>query len=144
MATRRFLAAGLAALLMGGTPALAQQATGTIAGKATDEARQPYSDYSVQLRDAASGQIAATAPLSGQGQFSFADLQLSRRFLVELFNTRESKVVCTEGPYVLAAGAPNKTDVNIDCGKAPAALWLLAAGAGTAAAIALATNSTSN
>jgi hypothetical protein len=34
--------------------------------------------------------------------------------------------------------------VNIDCGKVPAAVWLLAAGAGTAAAIALATNSTSN
>jgi hypothetical protein len=45
---------------------------------------------------------------------------------------------------VLATGAANRTDVNIDCGKAPAALWLLAAGAGTAAAIALATNSTSN
>ena len=145
MATRRFLAAGLAALLtIGVSPALAQQATGTIAGKATDEARQPYSDYSVQLRDAASGQIAGTAQLNGQGQFSFGDLQLSRRFLVELYNTRESKVVCTEGPYVLAPGATSRTDVNIDCGKAPAALWLLAAGAGTAAAIALATNSTSN
>jgi hypothetical protein len=145
MATRRFLAAGLAALLtLGVSPTLAQQATGTIAGTATDEARQPYSDFSVQLRDAASGQIAGTSPLNGQGQFNFADLQLSRRFLVELYNTRESRVVCTEGPYVLAPDAPSRTDVNIDCGKVPAAVWLLAAGAGTAAAIALATNSTSN
>ena len=59
-------------------------------------------------------------------------------------NIKQNKVVCTEGPYVLATGSPTKADVNIDCGKAPAALWLLAAGAGTAAAIALATNSTSN
>ena len=145
MATRRFLAAGLAALLtVGVSPALAQQANGSIAGKATDEARQPYSDYTVQLRDAATGQVAGTVTLGTQGQFSFSGLQLSQRFIVELYNTKESKVVCTEGPYVLATGAPSKTDVNIDCGKAPAALWLLAAGAGTAAAIALTTNSTSN
>ena len=145
MAPRRFLAAGLAAFLaVGVSPALAQQSNGSIAGKATDEARQPYSDYSVQLRDAASGQIAGTSPLTAQGQFTFTELQLSRRFLVELYSTKESKVVCTEGPYVLATGTPNRTDVNIDCGKAPAALWLLAAGAGTAAAIAVTTNSTSN
>jgi hypothetical protein len=145
MATRRFLAAGLAALLASGvSPALAQQSTGTLAGKATDEARQPYSEYSVQLRDAATGTIEGTTPLTIQGQFSFSELPLSRRFLVELYSTKDSKVICTEGPYVLATGSTSKTDVNIDCGKAPAALWLLAAGAGTAAAIALTTNSTSN
>jgi len=145
MAPQRFLAAGLAALLIaGGSPALAQQANGTIAGKATDEARKPYSDYSIQLRDAASGQLAGTVSLTTQGTFTFNELPLSKRLLVELYSLKDSKVVCTEGPYVLAPGNPNKTNVNIDCGKKPASLWLLAAGAGTAAAVALTTNSASN
>jgi hypothetical protein len=145
MAPQRFLAAGLAALMMCGvSPALAQQANGSIAGKATDEARKPYSDYSIQLRDAVSGQIAGTVALTTEGRFTFNQLPFTKRFLVELYNIKQNKVVCTEGPYVLATGSPTKADVNIDCGKAPAALWLLAAGAGTAAAIALATNSTSN
>jgi hypothetical protein len=144
MTTRRIVATGLAVLLAcGASPLLAQQANGSLTGKATDEARQPYSDYQVQLRDAATGQVVSTVPLNAQGQFSFSNLQLSRRFLVELYHARESRVVCTEGPYTLAATATSRTDVNIDCGKAPAAWWLLAAGAGTAAAVALATNSAS-
>ena len=36
-----------------------------------------------------------------------------------------------------------KTDVTIECGKAPAILWLLVAGAGTASAVALSTASAS-
>ncbi len=121
----------------------AQQTTGSISGKASDEARQPFSDYAVQLRDASTGQIASTVPLDTKGLFTFADVELQRQFLVELYNTKENKLICTEGPYVLATQLPNKTDVNIDCGRAPAALWLLAAGAGTAAAIAIATTSAS-
>ena len=145
MAPQRFLAAGLAALLMaGGSPALAQQANGTIAGKATDEARKPYSNYSIQFRDTSTGQVAGTASLFTDGTFSFDELPLGKRFLVELRNVKDNKVVCTEGPYVVSASAPIKSGVNIDCGKAPAALWLLAAGAGTAAAVALTTNSASN
>jgi hypothetical protein len=144
MAPRLFAASVATVLALGFSSVLAQQAAGVIAGRATDEARQPFSDYSVQLRDVASGQIAATKPLNGQGQFDFDGLPLARQFLVELYDTREKKVVCTEGPYRLAATAPSRTDVNIDCGKVPAAAWLLAAGAGTAAAIALTTTSTSN
>jgi hypothetical protein len=143
MAFRRSLAAGLMALLAApAVPVSGRQATGTIAG-ATDEARHPFGDYSVQIRDVASGQIAAAATLSGQGRFSVADLQLSRRFLVELYDTRATRVVCTEGPYLLTSDAPTRTDVVIDCGKAPAAPWLLAASTGTAAAIALTTHSPS-
>jgi hypothetical protein len=135
----------LAALLaVGVSPAMAQQTAGIISGKATDEAKQPYSDYAVQLRDAATGQVVGTQPLNPQGQFSFSGVEMARRYLVELFNTKQNKVVCTEGPYVLSAATlPSKTDVNIDCGRAPAALWLLAAGAGAAAAIAVATRSVS-
>src|SRR5262245_52661953 len=85
MATRRILAAGLAGLrAFGMSPALAQQANGVLAGKATDEAKQPYSDYAVQLRDAVSGQVVTMSPLTQQGQFSFKSVPLSRKFLVEL------------------------------------------------------------
>jgi hypothetical protein len=145
MAPQRFLAAGLAALLLaGGAPALAQQANGTIAGKATDEAKKPYNDYSIRIRDAATGQIATTTKLEADGKFSANQLPVGARLLVELYQENNNRVVCTEGPYTLAPGSPNKNDVNIDCGKKPSAPWLLAAAAGTAAAVALTTNSASN
>lgn len=146
MTIRRILAASLAAMLtLGVSPVMAQQASGIISGKATDEAKQPYSDYNVQLRDAKSGQVVGTAlTLNPQGQFSFSNVEISRSLLVELVSKKQNnKVICTEGPYTLTAQAASKTDVNIDCGKAPAALWLLAAGAGTAAALAIATRSAS-
>jgi len=138
-------------MALGTVPAMAQQAAqttpagnGVIAGRATDEAKQPYSDYAVQLRDAATGRVVTAQPLNAQGQFGFSGLELSRRYLVELFNTRENKLVCTEGPYYLSSPTMvSKNDVNVDCGKAPAALWLLVAGAGTAGAIAIVTRSVS-
>ena len=46
-------------------------APGTVGGKATDEAKKPYSDYAVQLRDVSNGQVANTKALDLQGQFSF-------------------------------------------------------------------------
>ncbi len=144
MAMRRVLAAGVAIVLgLGAVPATAQQTIGSIAGRATDEAKKPYADYSVQLRDASTGQVVGTVPLDAQGMFSFSNLEVSRRFLVELYNTREKEVVCTEGPYPLAPNAARRADVNIDCGSAPAALWLLAAGAGAVAAVAVVTTSAS-
>ncbi|MEO8481910.1 MAG: hypothetical protein ABI634_06845 [Acidobacteriota bacterium] len=132
-----------ALLVIGISPALAQQVTGSISGKATDEAKKPYTNYSVQLRDAESGQLVGTAPLDDKGLFSFANLQVSRRFLVELYEVKDRKIICTEGPYPLMPNAANRSNVNIDCGVAPAALWLLAAGAGTVAAVAVATESAS-
>ena len=125
------------------TPSFAQQTNGIISGTADDEAKQPYADYSVQLRDAATGQIINTAQLNDQGRFSFENVGLSRRMLVELVNVKEKDIVCTEGPFVLTPQGVSRTDVNIDCGKVPAAFWILAAGAGTAAAIALADQSPS-
>lgn len=123
---------------------LAQQTSGMLAGKATDEAKKPYADYAVQLRDVATGQIAASQALNDQGQFSFSGVQMSRRYLVELFQIKERKVVCTEGPYVLSVPSlPSKTDINIDCGAVPAVLWLLLAGAGAAGTIAIVTRSPS-
>ena len=131
-------------LTVGATPMMAQQSAGVLGGKATDEARKPYTDYSVQLRNPVNGQIVATQPLTAQGQFTFNDVALNQKMLVELINLKQNKVVCTEGPFALSAPAQtNKTDVNIDCGKPPTAAWLLAAGAGAASAIALGQRSSS-
>jgi hypothetical protein len=130
-------------LSAGSVPVLAQQALGTIAGKADDEAKKPYADYAVQLRDVVSGQVTSTRPLGLEGQFSFTGVALSSKYLVELVQIKEKKIVCTEGPYELTTSVTNKLDVNISCGKVPAAIWLLAAGAGAAAAVAVATRSTS-
>jgi len=144
MKTQRLVAGVLVAVLALGTaPAMAQQAAGTISGKATDEAKEPYSDYAVQLRDTASGLVVNTLPLSLQGRFGFASVALSKTYLVELVQIKEKKIVCTEGPYTLTPSAISKTDVNISCGKVPAAIWLLAAAGGAAAAIAVTRRSTS-
>jgi hypothetical protein len=138
MATRKILAIALAAFMaVGVTPSFAQQTNGIISGTADDEANKPYSDYSVQLRDAATGQIVSTTSLNDQGRFSFESVGMSRRMLVELVNVKQKDVVCTEGPIVLTPQGMSKTDVNIDCGMVPAAFWILAAGAGAAAAVAL-------
>ena len=137
LTTRRLLTGCLAAMLASG-PLAAQQAMGTISGRAVDEARKPYTNFSVQVRDVSTGQVAQTATLSDQGAFSADTLPLSTRYLVELVDLRARKVVCSEGPYLLAApNAVTRPDVNIDCGVSPAALWLILAGAGTATTIAV-------
>jgi hypothetical protein len=92
----------------------------------------------VQLRDVANAQVVQTVPLTNEGLFSFQKLTLAKRYLVELVDVRDRKVVCSEGPYLLSGpNATAKNDVNIDCGVSPAALWLILAGAGTATAIAV-------
>jgi hypothetical protein len=134
MAIRRFLAVALAAAIAV-TPAasVAQQATGLIAGKASDEVKPPYADYAVVLRNVATSQPVANRPLDNEGRFSFPNLPLNQRYLVELVHTKQNKVICTEGPYGLVVGdVTSKTDVNIDCGKPPALLWILGAGAAAA------------
>jgi hypothetical protein len=139
MITRRCVALITALFLaVGAAPMMAQPGAGVLGGKATDEARKPYTDYSVQLRNPVTGQVVATQPLTAQGQFTFNDVALDQKTLVELVNVKQNKVVCTEGPFTLSAPALTiKTDVNIDCGKHPTSTWLLAAAAGAASAIAL-------
>ena len=140
---RKVIAFNLAAVLaLGVSPVLLAQ-QGVISGRANDEAKKPYNDYTVQLMDLQTNQIAANAPIDAQGRFAFNDVNLDKRYLVQLYNAKDSKVVCTEGPYALTGTNTNKTDVNIDCGKRPAALWLLAAAAGVAATVAVTEQSTS-
>ena len=140
---RRVIATSLAAMLaLGASPILLAQ-QGTISGRADDEARKPFTDYSVQLMDLQTNQIAATVPLDAQGQFAFTGVAPNSPYLVQLFSIKENRVVCTEGPYrVVGPNMLNHTNVDIDCDKPPA-LWLLAAAAGVAAGVALATQSNS-
>ncbi len=145
MITRRVLAAATAFFMaVGAAPMMAQQTAGVLGGKATDEAKQPYRDFSVQLRNPSTGQVVATQPLTEKGLFSFSNVELNQKMLVELVNLKQKKIVCTEGPFVLSAPAQmNKSDVNIECGRQPASQWLLLAGAGAAAAVAIGTRSAS-
>jgi hypothetical protein len=144
MSTRRILAMALAsALVVGSVPrtSAAGQETGTISGKATSEAQRPYSNYLVQLRDPATAQVVKTAQLNDQGLFNFTALPLSQRYVVELLNVRENRVVCTEGPYVLSPAVRARQNIDVNCGTNPAAWWLLVAGAGAAAGVAVLTAS---
>ena len=104
----------------------AGQQTATIAGTAKDEAKKPYTDNTVRARDTAQGTIAGTAPLNTEGNFSLPNLS-SAKYLIELVD-KNGKVVCTEGPFDLSQQLL-KNDVVIDCGKVPAAWWLLGAAA---------------
>jgi len=117
------------------------QANGALGGQATDKAKQPYSDYTVRVRNANSVTVIQAVPLNAQGQFSFTGLTLGQTYVVELFSVKQNKTICTEGPYSLNTSLTAKNDINIDCGKNPTA-WLLAAGAG-AAILAAATQSSS-
>jgi hypothetical protein len=122
------------ALTLGATPALLA-AGPSIAGTAKDEAKKPYTDYTVRVRDVVQGSVGGSVALDAAGSFALPDLTATK-YLVELVD-RNNKVVCTEGPFDLARQA-EKTDVKINCNKVPTAWWLLgaAAAAGITAGVA--------
>lgn len=130
---RARLAAGALAVTLASTGMMAQQ-TGQISGTAKDEAKSPYTDYSVRVRDVQAGQIAGTSPLDNTGAFNIPNLPAAN-YLVELVN-EDGKVVCHEGPYDLAQELI-RGGVVIECDKVPAAWWLIgaAAAAGVTAGI---------
>ncbi len=116
---RRFLAPSLvAAVLIAAVPMQADQNSGSLAGKATEEAKRPFSNYSVRAR-LASGGSGNTVPLAGDGRFAITGLSFPGNYVVELINNADGNVVCTEGPFRNAKG-----NINIDCGKSPSAQWL--------------------
>jgi hypothetical protein len=124
MKTRMMAVAVAVAMAASATQLLAQSAS--IGGTAKDEAKKPYTDYTVRARDVQQGAIASTIALDANGNFTLPNLA-SQKYLVELVN-KNGKVVCTEGPYDLTARA-FQNDVVIDCNKVPAAWWLLGAAA---------------
>jgi hypothetical protein len=145
MKSQRIGAIAVAFALASATALIAGQQTATIAGTAKDEAKKPYTDYTVRARDVATGMIAGNVPLNSDANFSLPDLS-SARYVVELVlhKNNQDKVVCTEGPFDLTQ-TMLKNDVVIDCDKVPAAWWLLgaAAAAGITAGIVVANNSPS-
>lgn len=104
----------------------AQNGPASIAGTAKDEAKKPYTDYSVRARTIQQGLVAMTATLDTDGAFALVGLAQAS-YLVELLN-RDGKVVCTEGPFDLTKQA-TRTDVVVNCAKVPVAWWLLGAAA---------------
>jgi hypothetical protein len=141
MSIRRTIAFALALTMASGTvPALLaapQSGAGILSGKA-DAAKKPYSDYKVQVRDMTTNQIVTTTQLDQQGRFAINGLGLPGKYSLEL--VQGNSVKCTAGPYALATPSfVSKTDVNIACGG-NAALWIIAAAGGAAAAIAFAVN----
>jgi hypothetical protein len=136
MKNNRFVASALAFTLAStAVPStlFAQQST-SLAGTAKDEAKKPYTDYTVRARDVQAGTQTPGVVLDAQGNFSLTGLS-TQNYLVELLN-KNGKVVCTEGPFDLSKQAI-KSDVIIDCNKVPAAWWLVgaAAAAGVTAGI---------
>jgi hypothetical protein len=145
MKSHRIGAIAAAFALASATALIAGQQTATIAGTAKDEAKKPYTDYTVRARDVATGMIAGNVPLTQDATFTLPDLS-SAKYIVELVQHKnnQDKVVCAEGPFDLTQ-TMLKNDVVIDCGKVPAAWWLLgaAAAAGITAGIIVANNSPS-
>lgn len=141
MSIRRTIAISLALMMAAGTtPALfaaPQSGAGILSGKA-ESAKKPYSNYTIQVRDVATGQIVTTTTLDLNDRFAVNGLVLPGKYVLELVTG--GTVKCTAGPYSLSSPSMvSKTDVNIACGG-NAALWLLAAAGGAAAAIAVASN----
>ena len=137
MTKRQVIATAVALAVMGSsTPttlmAASAQQKATLSGTAKDEAKKPFNEFTVQVRNvsAPGGPIAGSIALDPNGNFSLAGLTPSK-YVVELLN-KKGKLVCTEGPYDLTAAPMAKNDVVIDCNHVPVAWWLLAA-AGAAA-----------
>jgi hypothetical protein len=142
MLIRRAMAMTMAVLLVVGlvpASALAQQAAGSISGKVIEHIT--FGDYNVLVRDVTTGQIVAQSPLGAQGQFAFAGLTTGHTYLVELYSLKDKRVVSTQGPYTLTASALAKSSVIFGGGSKSTLLWLLAAGAGAASAVAIAEQS---
>lgn len=132
MLIRKLIAMSLAlALAVMAVPhaLVAQAAKAQIGGTAKDEARKPYEEFQVRARVADGKEIVATTGLDQQAGFMLTALNPGK-YMVELYNTRERKVVCAEGPFEIITPETFLQDVEIDCGRVPVAWLLLAAAAG--------------
>ena len=130
MKSNRVVALAVAFALASGTAqtalSAAAQQTATIAGTAKDEAKKPYDQNKVQAVGENGQPVGQPVALNDQGNFSIPNLS-SAKYVVQLLD-KNGKIVCTEGPFDLTHQML-KNDVVIDCGKVPAAWWLLGAAA---------------
>lgn len=97
MKIRQIVAVGLVAMMAGGTLpvslAAAQNQTASVSGTAKNEAKRPYTDYTVRARNVQQGQIGGSVPLDANANFSLTNLPPAI-YSIELVN-RDGKVVCT-------------------------------------------------
>jgi hypothetical protein len=133
-------------LLAIGVPSLstAGQETGVLNGRVKADAHR-FSEYAVQLRDAETGKVLMTVPIDAQGFFAAKDVPVGKAYLLELVraNVKDTPLLCTAGPYQVSSDPKVKTNARLDCGRAPAVGWVLAAAAGTAGLISFVTRSAS-
>jgi hypothetical protein len=142
----RLAAAALCVLLALGAPSLsaAQDALGVLNGRVRADSRR-LTDFAVQLRDAETGKVLRVVPVDPQGQFAAKEVPVGKPYLLELIRTsvKNAPLVCTAGPYQASADPKVKTNARLDCGRIPAAYWVLAAAAGVAGSAAVMTRSAS-
>src|ERR1700722_12630700 len=118
-----------AALPLHAAARIGGQAQGaSLAGTATSNTGQTLANYTVQLRNLATGQLAGTTTSSAAGGFSFAGLPAGN-FAVEVVNAA-GQIIGTSASIAVTAGA-TITGVAV---SATAAAVAGAAGAGAAAA----------
>ena len=118
--------------------------TGVLNGRARAGAKR-LADYAVQLRDAQTGKVLTIVSIDEEGVFVAKEVPVSKPYLLELVRTtaKDHPVLCTAGPYTVAPDPKVKTNARLDCGRAPAAFWVLAAAAGTAGFTSFVTRSAS-
>jgi hypothetical protein len=116
---RKSFAAALAiAMVAGGiSPVFAQQAAVTGVAQGADKA--PLRNYTVQVRNANTGQLAGTTTSNQAGQFSFAALQPGN-YVVEIVDAA-GKVVGLSPSVSVAAGATVTVTVSATAAGAIAA-----------------------
>jgi hypothetical protein len=143
MAFRQVVAASLAvALAVGASPLLLAQQQGSISGRAVEEAESPYHEFTVRIVRPGTGEIVNSQVLDSEGLFAIDSLPVGEALLVQLIDTAEdNELVCTEGPVTLTPNATSLADVNIDCGRPPAALLIIAGAAGLVTAVGILTQS---
>src|SRR6185295_994995 len=110
---RRFVALALSSTLVlqaaplfaapAASTARAAQATGEIDGTAQNSAGQTLPNYTVQLRNLQTGQIAGTATSDAAGSFSFAGVSPGN-YMVEVLNP-SGLIVGSSAAIPVAAGA---------------------------------------
>jgi hypothetical protein len=137
------------AVLLVGLPSAASAQIPSVLGSISgsiDAKTVKSGSYTVRVRDVMDGQVVQSEPLSSKGEFTFSKLPLGKKYVIELVDNATNKIVATQGPIVLSTTTSVvKTGVvlSMASGKVPAAVWLMATGAGTATALAITTQSAS-
>jgi len=132
---KRLLALALAVALVGlGVPvtvnAAGPQGTASLAGIARNAGGQALPNYTVRLRNIATGQLAGNTTSSAEGAFSFTGLAQGN-YVIEVVDAA-GRIIATSTSITVAAGAA-VTGVAVTISAAGATAAAGAAGAGVGA-----------